>query len=78
MNTFFDSIKNFGQITLNSNNYCFKKCPENIKEDRKYKISGKNNNILTVTGQNSDKGTICENAFKESKIYKWKIKILKA
>ena len=48
----------------------------NIKEERKYEISGENENILTKTGSNSIAGTICENELEKAEEYKWKIKLL--
>ena len=48
----------------------------NIKEKRKYEISGENENILTKTGSNSIAGTICENELEKAEEYKWKIKLL--
>ena len=58
--------------------YVFKECPRNIKEERKYSISG-NNDILTKTGTNcSWMGALCENELDQSiEEHKWKIKILK-
>ena len=70
-------IKSFGNIYYNK--YCFKECPINIEEERKYTVTGDNNNILTKTWTNFQRmGTICENELDESiEKHKWKIKILK-
>ena len=52
---------------------------ENVKEDRKYNISGDNKNILTKTGTDNEWiGAIYENELDKSiEEHKWKIKILK-
>ena len=68
-------------IRLNNlNNYRFRDCPKNINEDRKYILSGNNENILIKTGTDCNMmGTICENELDKSiKEHKWKIKILKS
>jgi len=71
-----ESIKRFGEISYNK--FKFKKCPNNIKEDRKYSISGEKGNIITKTGTNNNwAGTICENELEQGKEHKWKIKVLK-
>ena len=79
INDFYEKIKNFGKIIKTHKiSFKFKDCPQNIKEDRKYLISGDNKNILTKTGKDSIwMGTICESELKEGYEYKWKIKILK-
>ena len=74
INEYLEKIRIFGKIY--NNNYKFKKCPMNIKEKRKYEISGENEIILTKTGNNSWAGTICENELEKGKEYKWKIKLL--
>lgn len=75
LNKICNSIKVYGKIFYNT--FSFKKCPININENRKYIISGINNNIFTKTGTDCCwMGATCENEFKESKIYKWKIKII--
>ena len=78
INKFIENIKTFGKITsFVEIKYKFKKCPNNIKEQRKYCVTGNNENILTKTGlDNSWAGTICEDSLDEIKEYKWKIKIL--
>ena len=80
INQFLEIIKSFGNITNTNYIYKFKKCPNNIKEERKYMISGENENIITKTGtDNNWAGTICECKLDNSKEeYKWKIKILKS
>jgi len=70
-----ESIKIFGKICYD--NFKFRKCPNNIKENRKYIISGEQDNIITKTGSTNWMGTICENELEKGKEYKWKIKILK-
>ena len=75
-NNFIEKIKNFGNIYINDY-YSFKKCPNNLDEKRKYKISGENNNIITKTGSNGYMGAICENELDNSiEEYRWKIKLL--
>ena len=71
-----DIIKKFGMIYYN--NYKFRQCPTDIDDNRKYIITGENENILTKTGKNNYAGTICQNELDLSKSNKWKIKILKA
>jgi len=83
INKFLEKIKSFGNIadtSINNYIYKFKKCPNNIKEERKYMITGENENIITKTGTDCNwAGTICENKLENSKEeYKWKIKILKS
>ena len=72
-----DYINNLVEIYYDDYKYAFKKCPKEIKSSRKYIISGEKNNILTKSGSFGWMGTICENEFKKSRIYKWKIKVLK-
>jgi len=83
INKFLEKIKSFGNIGgTNIDNYIykFKACPNNIKEERKYMITGENENIITKTGTDCKwAGTICEYKLENSKEeYKWKIKILKS
>ena len=55
---FLEKIKTFGKIYYNI--FSFKKCPQNINENKKYLISGEINNIFTKTGtDNIWVGTIC-------------------
>ena len=58
------------------NNFKFRQCPLDIEDNRKYEISGENDNIITKTGKNNYAGTICEYCLDVSKNHKWKIKIL--
>ena len=49
-----------------------------MNEDRKFEISGKNQNIFTKTGKDKWMGTICEFPLNQLiEEHKWKIKILK-
>ena len=75
---FTETIKSFGKIYYDK--YSFRECPINIKEERKYTITGDNNNVLTKTGTDQERmGTICENELDKSiEEHKWKIKILKS
>ena len=75
LDSFLEKIKVFGKICFNK--YSFRECPINIKENRKYIITGDNKNILTKTGNNSWMGTLCENELDQSiEEHKWKIKFL--
>ena len=77
MNKFLNTIKSFGEIYYNK--YSFRECPINIKEERKYIVTGENKNILTKTGSDGQwMGTICEHELNKSiEEHKWKIKFLK-
>ena len=76
LNNFLETIKSFGNIYYYK--YSFRECPNNIKENRKYEITGEYNNIFTKTGPNTYTGTICANELDKSiEEHKWKIKILK-
>jgi hypothetical protein len=74
-NIFLEKIRVFGKVYHPY--LSFKKCPNNIKENRQYAITGDFDNIITKTGSNNWMGTICENILEGKKIYKWKVKILK-
>ena len=77
-NIFLDSIKTFGKIVLSEIKYKFRKCPENIKENKKYIITGENENIVTVIGRGDEWiGILCQNELKKTMEHKWKIKIIK-
>ena len=84
INSFIENIKNFGSIYQIKNyiNYSFKPYPldKTINEKRKFKISGEENikNIIMKTGPDGWMGTICENTLENSKINRWKIKILRS
>jgi len=78
LNKFLNIFQKFGKINSNSI-FKFKKCPIDINEDRGYKVSGENNNIITKTGKDELMiGIPCLNELKYGKEYKWKIKILKS
>ena len=50
----------------------------NVNENRKFEISGENENIITKTGSNNYMGTICEEELDKSiEEHIWKIKILR-
>ena len=75
---FLETIKKFGEIYYKNFKYIFKKCPNNISENRKYMITGEKENIFIKTSkENNWVGTICENELEKGKEHKWKIKILK-
>ena len=76
INIFLKTIKTLGEIYYN--NFKFKICPTNISEERKYTVTGNNQNILTKTGtDNNWIGTISEYKLQNNIEYKWKVKILK-
>ena len=76
LNIFLEIIKSFGKIFYND--YSFRECPINMNENRKYIVTGDNNNILTKIGNGEWMGTICNNELDKSiEEHKWKIKILK-
>jgi len=72
---FLETIRIFGKVCCPY--LSFKKCPNNINENRKYEITGDFDNIITKSGSDNWMGTICTNILDKNKIYKWKIKILK-
>ena len=79
LDDFLKIIKTFGEIYYDDFKYSLKICPINIKDTRKYVISGDSNNIITKTGKTGWMGTICEKELDKSKEeHKWKIKILKS
>ena len=78
INEFLENIQKFGKINYGSI-YKFKTLPKELSEERKYIITGENDNIITKTGEN-DK-FICaksEIILKKGKEYKWRIKIIKS
>ena len=76
LNKFIKKIKDFGNIRC-IDTFKFKNCPIDISEERKYSLSGENNNILTKNGTDCNwMGTICENKLDKYDEYKWKIKVL--
>ena len=78
INNILENIKFFGKINYGGNYYKFKKCPENISEERKYSVLGEEENILIKTGSVFNwMGTICEKQLEYDKENRWKIKFLK-
>ena len=76
LNKFIEKIKDFVNIRC-IDTFKFKNCPIDISEERKYSLSGENNNILTKNGTDCNwMGTICENKLDKYDEYKWKIKVL--
>ena len=74
-NAFLEKIQLFGKKVQNQ--YSFRECPLNIKDERKYIVTGEYKNIITKTGNNGWIGTICLNELDKSiEEHKWKIKIL--
>ena len=79
INDIVNSIKNFGEIYSYNFKFSFRKCPLNIKEERKYEITGEKKNILTNIKGGHWTGALCENELDKSiEEHKWKIKILKS
>ena len=74
---FIKSIKSFGKISYG---FCFKKCPIDLQENKRYIVSGEKNNIITknCNEQYAWVGILCENQLIENKENIWKIKILKS
>jgi hypothetical protein len=40
INNFLEKIKSFGEVYHNSYKYAFRECPLNVKEERKFSITG--------------------------------------
>ena len=77
INQFLDTIKSFGKIYYI--NFKFKNCPTDIDENKKYEVVGDKRNIITKVGASGYwTGVICDNELQKSKIYKWKINLLKS
>lgn len=77
LNEYLEYIQNLGCI-FDEYIFIFNHCPKNVDEARKFKISGKNENIAIKTGKSgSYSGVICKNELEKGKIHKWKIRILK-
>ena len=74
INNILDLIKNFGNISINS----FKDSPIIISNNKYYRISGENNNIITKITDNCYTGTLIKNELKKNGEYTWKIKMLKS
>ena len=77
LNNFLETIKSFGKIYYIDYKYIFKRCPLNINENKKYIISGEEENILTKLGKTQEwVGTICNKELERNKKHTWKIKVL--
>ena len=76
INDFLEKIKIFGNFDFNI--LKFKKCPMMINNDKKYLLSGENQNICTKIGNDYWMGTICDKELNNSGECSWKIKILKS
>ena len=72
------TLKNFGKISHKDYKFAFRECPEKLEENKKYLVSGIDNNILTKIGSNCWTGIICKNPLEKNKKHIWKIKILKS
>ena len=79
INSFLETIKDFGKVYYNQIAYQFKQCPNNISRKRKYNVCDEKDNILAKTGDNHQwMGTFYENEMKpNNKEFIWKVKILK-
>ena len=78
INKFLETIENFGKISLKKNFFQFIECPKNIKKERKYKVSGEGNNIVSKIGGNEWVCIICGGELKTTQEqYIWKMKIKK-
>ena len=79
LDNFLENIRSFGKIIdYTSIKYSFRECPINMKENRRYIVTGENKNIVTKIANTDSMGTICENELDKSiEEHKWKIKILK-
>ena len=78
VNQLSNSLKCFGKISDKEYKYAFKECPKEIEENKKYIVSGIDNNILTKVGKNCWTGIICKNPFERNKRHIYKIKILES
>lgn len=79
LNKYVESISNLGNIYINTNIFKFKKCPEQISENKLYSVSGEKENIITKTGVDGWAGIACQSALdKSNDKYIWTIKILKS
>ena len=76
INKFLQKVKDFGCIFKNV--YKFRKCPLNTNRERKYKVSGIQQNVAikNIGSNNYYSGIICVDELEKGKINKWKIKIL--
>jgi len=76
INSFLEKIKNFGYFYTDLS-FKFEKCPENIKENKLYRISGIKENVVVKTGEDGWVGIPCRNGLgKDKDEYSWKINIL--
>ena len=85
INKFVEIVKNFGKISIHNKNFNsnfffeFLECPKNIQRERKYKVTGEKNNIVTKIGGSEWVCIICKNEFKTTQEeYIWKMKIKKS
>ena len=79
INNFKESFKNFGKIIKlnNGNQFSFQKCPENIQNNKDYKISGENNNIVQKINGNGWVCILCDKELDKSiEEYIWRMKII--
>ena len=79
VNQLIQTLKNFGKVSHKEYKYAFKECPENMEENKKYLVSGYDNNILTKIGSNCWTGIMGKYPLEKNIIkHIWKIKILES
>ena len=78
VNHLVTSLKEFGKISAKEYKYSFRECPNDIEDNKKYIVSGIDNNILTKFGNNCWTGIMCKNPLEKNKRHIWKIKILES
>ena len=79
INILKESLQNYNSNNNTSNYYKFKECPENTNNERKYKISGEKDNIVTKEFGHGWTNIICDKELdKFIEIHSWKIKIKKS
>ena len=70
-------LKTTGNIFIGKDfNFQLRECPSNIAENKKYKITGKNQNIVQKIGKKEWTPILCQNELKKNKFNVWNIKIL--
>ena len=62
-------LKTTGNIFIGKDfNFQLRECPSNIAENKKYKITGKNQNIVQKIGKKEWTPILCQNELKKNKI----------
>ena len=78
VNQLLKSLKEFGKVSDKEYKYSFRECPNDLEENKKYIVSGIDNNILTKVGKNCWTGIMCSQPLEKNKRHIWKIKILES